>query len=41
MFLCRLHTPELNVGAIGVAGGHYSKDEACVTAALEALEQMG
>ena len=29
------------VGAIGVAGGHYSKDEACVTAALEALEQMG
>ena len=28
------------VGAIGVAGGHYSKDEACVTAALAALEQM-
>ena len=27
------------VGAIGVAGGHYSKDEACAQAALEALEQ--
>ena len=29
------------VGAIGVAGGHYSKDEACVQSALDALEQLG
>lgn len=28
------------VGAIGVAGGHYSHDEQCVAAALQALEQM-
>lgn len=28
------------VGAVGVAGGHYSKDEQCAQAALEALEQM-
>ena len=28
------------VGAIGVAGGHYSKDEACAQAAVDALEQM-
>lgn len=25
------------IGAIGVSGGHYSQDEACVQAALEAL----
>ena len=29
------------VGAIGVAGGHYSKDEACAQAALDALESLG
>jgi len=28
------------VGAIGVAGGHYAKDEQCTQAAIEALEHM-
>jgi uncharacterized protein GlcG (DUF336 family) len=28
------------VGAIGISGGHYKQDEACVEAALEAFKNM-